>query len=66
MAEVEAPVVDMEEELVVALHEQVEPAEVVLMEVEPKVLIKVDHQLDLQIMLQDEEVELAVLVVDMM
>ena len=39
MAEVEAPVVDMEEELVVALHEQVEPAEVVLMEVEPKVLI---------------------------
>ena len=39
MAEVEAPVVDMEEELVVALHEQVEPAEVVLMEAEVMVVI---------------------------
>ena len=39
MAEVEAPVVDMEEELVITVHEQVEPAEVVLMQLEVLVLI---------------------------
>ena len=65
MVEVEAPVVEKAEKLVIMNHKQVEPTEVVLVIPEAMVLIKVVLEQVLQIMLQDEEVKLAVLVVDM-